>query len=175
MFKIGEYVSYRSEGVCIVKDVRTECFGVLGKSEEYYILAPLRDMNSILYVPVGNKLLTDKMQRLLSADEICSLARELADRRLEWISESRARGNAFKELVASGDRNSLILLVNTLSEHMAKLEAEGKKQTLGDETVYKKAKKLLLDEFSATTDLKTEEDLLRLLRGEYECAPKNVG
>ena len=61
MFKVGTYVSYRSEGVCVISDIRMEAFNALGKSEEFYILAPIKDMNSVLYVPVNNEVLTSKM------------------------------------------------------------------------------------------------------------------
>ncbi len=168
MFKVGEYISYRTEGVCIIKDIRKECFGALGKSEEYYVLAPLKDMNSMLYVPVENKLLVDKMQRLLSADEIYNMVSELSHRRLEWIAESRVRGNAFKEILNVGDRSLIIVLINTILEHKKELEAQGKRLTNGDEAILKRAKKLLLDEFSATTDIKTEEELMSLLQGEHK-------
>ena len=35
MFDIGSYVIYRSEGVCVVSDIREENFGIIGKSEKY--------------------------------------------------------------------------------------------------------------------------------------------
>ncbi len=174
MFKIGEYVSYRSEGVCVISDIRTECFNALGTSEEYYILAPIKDMNSTLYVPVVNKLLTEKMQPLLCASEICELANMLRDERLEWNNESRARNTELKEILAGGERNSLVILVNTLNERICQLALEGRKCTAGDENALKRAKKMLFDEFSATTDLKDEEELLLLLKGELKCNPKII-
>ena len=36
MFKVGTYVSYRSEGVCVISDIRMEAFNALGKNEEFY-------------------------------------------------------------------------------------------------------------------------------------------
>ena len=38
-----------------------------------------------------------------------------------------------------------------------------------DENAARRAKKLLLDEFSVTSDLRTEEELVRFLRGEITC------
>lgn len=174
MFKIGEYVSYRAEGVCVISDIRTESFNALGKCEEYYILSPIKDMNSVLYVPVNNELLTSKMLKLLSADEICALADSLRGERLEWVNESRARTNGFREILATGDRRSLIVLVNTVSEHIEIQMANGKKPTAGDENALKRAKRMLLDEFSATTDLKSEEELMLMLCGEHRCSAKEI-
>jgi RNA polymerase-interacting CarD/CdnL/TRCF family regulator len=175
MFAIGAYVSYRSEGVCVISDIRTEVFNSLGKSEEYYILAPLKDMNSVLYVPVNNEILTSKMQPLLSADEICALADELRGELLDWIDESRARNAALREILSGGDRRELIVLVNTILDRIARSDEIGRKITAGDENTLKRAKRMLLDEFSATTDLTTDEQLMGVLAGTHRCNPRAVG
>lgn len=174
MFKVGEYVSYRAEGVCVIKDIRNESFGALGKSEEFYILAPLKDMNSILYVPVNNEALTSKMHPLLSADEICALADELRGEKLEWIIDSRARNTALREILAMGDRRELIVLVNTITDRVERSAEIGRKITAGDDNTLKRAKRMLLDEFGTTTDIATEEELMGVLRGEHRCAPAEL-
>lgn len=174
MFEIGTYVSYRSEGVCVISDIRTEAFNALGKSEEFYILAPLKDMNSILYVPVNNELLTSKMQPLLSADEICALASELRDEKMEWIVDSRARNSALREILAAGDRRELIVLVNTITDRINRSAEIGRKITAGDENTLKRAMKMLLDEFSTTTDLSSTEELMGVIAGERRCLPKKI-
>ena len=175
MFAVGDYVSYRSEGVCVVSDIRTEEFNALGKSEEYYILAPLKDMNSVLYVPVNNEMLVAKMQPLLSADEICALADELRGELMEWIDDSRARNTALREILAGGNRRELIVLVNTILDRIARSAEIGRKITAGDENTLKRAKRMLLDEFAATTDLSTDEELMGVLDGTYRCNPRTVG
>lgn len=172
MLKIGTYVSYRTEGVCVISDIRTEAFGPVGGSEEYYILTPLKDRNSVLYVPVNNSALTEKMQPLLSAEEISALAEELRDRRLVWRSESRARNYEFKEIVNTGDRRSLMVLVNTIVSQREKLMSSGKRLTGGDENVLKRALGMLYDEFSVTVELADEGMLISALRGEISLQPK---
>ena len=175
MFAIGAYVSYRSEGVCIISDIRTEVFNALGKSEEYYILAPLKDINSVLYVPVNNEALTSKMQPLLSADEICALADELRGELLVWIDDSRARNSALREILSGGDRRELIVLVNTILDRIARSAEIGRKITAGDENTLKRAKRMLLDEFATTTDLDTDEELMGVLAGTHKCNPRAIG
>ncbi len=166
MFKVGDYISYRAEGVCVISDIRKETFNALGKSEEYYILSPLGDMNSKLYVPVLNENLTSQMKPLLSEAEMRSLADELRDRRMEWMTDSRARSSALKLMLARGERNELIVFVNTFYARISDTEGGKKKHTAGDENTFRRAKKMLLDEFSKTTSLKTDADLMALLVGE---------
>ena len=172
MFEIGTYVSYRTEGICVIKDIRTETFGSMGGSEEYYILSPIKDSNSTLYVPVNNKMLVSKMLALLSAEEICALADELREVRVEWKVESRARNHFFRDILNQGDRDSLIKLINTITEKRNTLAAEGKKLTGGDEGILKRAKKMLVDEFSYTSDIEDEEALMQVLLGEARCASR---
>ncbi len=174
MFKVGTYVSYRAEGVCVISDIRMEAFNAIGKKEEFYILSSIKDMNSLLYVPVNNELLTSKMRPLLSAEEVCALADELRDERMEWIVESRVRNSALRDILTVGDRRELMLLVNTINDRIARSEEIGRKITAGDENVRKRALRMLIDEFSVTTDIKTEEHLLSVLDGSGACAPRDI-
>ena len=175
MFKIGTYVSYRSEGVCVISDIRTEAFNALGKSEQFYILAPIKDISSILYVPVNNETLTSKMRPLLSAEELCDLADELRDERSDlWSTDSRARNAMLREILASGDRRQIIVLINTITDMMKNPSTTEKRLTAGDQNILKRAKKMLVAEFSVTTDINSEDDLMRVLCGESRCAPNEI-
>ena len=166
MYEIGSYVIYRAEGVCRISDIRTESFGAIGEAESYYILSPVNDERSTLFVPLGNDVLLGFMRPLMSAEEICCLAKELREKRLEWIPESRVRNVRFRELLSVGDRREMIVLLNTVAERMAEMRAAGKKPGSTDENAFRRARRLLFEEFSATTDIGTEEDILPLLRGE---------
>ena len=114
-------------------------------------------------------MLVAKMQPLLSADEICGLAEELCGERMVWNVESRARNYEFRDVLNSGDRRALIILVNTITDRAADLPNHGKKLTGGDETALKRAKKMLLDEFTVTTDIADEEQLMRVLSCQIKC------
>ena len=170
MLSIGTYVSYRAEGVCVISDIRTESFG--DKSGDYYILAPLKDVNSVLYVPVDNELLVSRMLPLLSSEEISALAEELCDERMEWNLESRARNYQFRDILNSGDRRALIILVNTITEREANQLITGKKLTGGDQSTLRRARKALFDEFSITANIANEEQLMDILACRVKCRSK---
>ena len=166
MFKIGSRVVYRSEGVCVVSDIRSESFGLIGRAEDYYILTPVSDNKSTVFVPVNNEKLVAYMRALMSAEEITEMISELREQRMDLIAESRARNAAFKEVLALGDRRQLIIMLNTLAEKTEEIKAAGKKIPTGDLNALRRAEKLLYDEFSATTDIAGAKDIIRLLRGE---------
>lgn len=172
MFKVGSYVVYRAEGVCIVSDIRSESFGAIGKDEKYYILTPLRDEKSQVFVPMNNAELLGSMRAPLNAIEINSIVNEIRDCRLEWINESRARGIAFKEILASGDVKRLAILVNTLADKLDEIEAAGKKAGTTELNAIEKAIRSLHQEFSINTDIASADDVISVLRGEIALAAR---
>ncbi len=167
MFKKGDTVSYRSEGACKISDIRKENFsGANGGMAYYYILSPLNDPRSTLFVPVDNERLTAMMRPLLSAEDILSLCEELRGERMPWIEENRARNAAFREILSEGDRRKLIVLLNTIAERIEETKTEGKRPLGTDLNAASRAVRLLYEEFSVTTDLSSEEEIFGLLRGE---------
>lgn len=172
MYSEGTYVSYRSEGVCIISEIKRQQFGALNKLMDFYILSPLSDPNSKLYVPVDNEELVSKMRPLCTADEINAMALELCDERMEWISDSRQRNSVLRGIIASGDRKTLISLINTFIYQEPVLAAVGKKFTQGDEAILKRAKAMLVEEFSFTTDITTEKALMDVLECKTKCSAK---
>lgn len=172
MLEKGSYVIYRSEGVCIIRDICKQSFGAIGNTEDYYILSPVKDPKSTVFVPVGNTVLVSFMRELLSAAQINALAAEQRGKRLEWISDSRSRNNALKEILARGDRKELIVLINTVSEKLDEIRQSGRKVGAADLTALSRAKKMLYEEFSATTDISSPDGILPLLKGELTLKPK---
>ena len=162
MFEKGCYVIYRAEGVCMITDVRQESFGSVGDKKEYYILSPMREPRSTVFVPVDNEILVGYMRELMNAEQIMKMVEEQRQTRIEWTNDSRARNSAWKEILARGDRRELVTLINTLSE---KIEASGKKPCSTDLNALRRAEKLLYDEFSATTDIQSVDDVIPLLNG----------
>lgn len=172
MYKLGTYVSYRSEGVCEITEIRRQKFGTLNELKDFYILSPIKDPNSKLFVPTDNALLVAKMRLLCSASDVNALAKELFEKRLEWIEQSRPRSNFFREILSDGKRDSLILLIHTVLKREQELSKIGKHVTQGDMTAVVRAQKMLVDEFSVTTDITNEQKLMSVLNCESVCEDK---
>ena len=166
MFEIGSFVIYRSEGVCVVTDIRIENFGTIGKEEQYYILTPINDGKSTVFVPLANERLVSFMRPLMSADEINAMADGLRDERMEWLPDSRGRNNAFRDVLSRGDRRELCVLVNTVNERLEQIAVQGKKAGSTELSALSKAEKMLYEEFRVTTDISSIEQISLLLKGE---------
>lgn len=87
MFEREEYVFHESGGVCKIADIQTAPLEGMPSDRDYYILEPLSDPNSVIYIPVDSDKIF--LRRLLSRAE----AEELLDRIpfVRTIEESNAK------------------------------------------------------------------------------------
>ena len=172
MFEIGSYVAYKSEGVCVISDIRAESFGAPNDNEQYYILTPIHHTQSTLFVPVKNEILTSQMRALLSVGEINQMAAEIREDRLALPPESRARNNFFKEILSRGERRDLAVLALTLADKIDTLIASGKKPGSTETSALHRAERMLFEEFEVTTNICSIDQVVEFLRGKIELVEK---
>ena len=68
MFKLNDYVCYGATGVCQITETKKE--RISGVTKEYYVLKPVFNENSAVYVPMDNNTLLEKMRPIVSATEL---------------------------------------------------------------------------------------------------------
>lgn len=147
MYQIGDMVLYGMEGVCEITG--KEHRATAGVEGDYYVLKPVENGQSTVWVPAGNPQLVHKMRKLLSAQEVYQLIHKMASQPvMPWENNDRARRDHFQEILRSGDRMSLISMIRTLYLHQQELAAKGKKIHLSDEKQMKEAEKQLYEEFA---------------------------
>ena len=69
----GEYVNYRTSGVCLIEDIAVPEFASGGEKGEYYILRPVKDKSTTLFVPIKSEALLSGMRHLLAKEEIVAV------------------------------------------------------------------------------------------------------
>ena len=67
MFARNEYVFHEAGGICCIDDICISPLDSMPPDREYYIVKPLYDPNSVIYVPVNSDQIF--MRRLLSRAE----------------------------------------------------------------------------------------------------------
>ncbi len=168
--QIGSYVMYGKSGVCRVEDIRKETFGK--DSADYYILKPVFDKMSTIYVPVNNPALQQNMRQVLTPEEIYALIRsmpELEDS--QWIHDPRERNAFFKDVLQRGDRGELIQIIKTLYHHQKDATSHGKKLHAADDAIMKKAEKMLYDEFALVLCIAPDE-VVPFITEQIHCTEK---
>ncbi len=155
MFSIGDHVVYGTNGVCLVSGIEARTVG--GKRTDYYVLKPVHNSNSTVFVPMLSEKLVAKMKKILSRDDALALIRSIPAEECVWIDNDNERREKYRQIIAEGDRTELLRLIKTLHLHREKQLSSGKKLHLADERVLTEAENILHDEFAYVLDIGRDE------------------
>ncbi|MBQ8600174.1 MAG: CarD family transcriptional regulator [Clostridia bacterium] len=169
MVKNNDTVLYGVHGVCKVSDTVKKRVGK--EDKEYYVLRPVFDQTTVLYVPTWNEQLTAKLRRILSAEEIYAMIRSMPDEELLWVENENDRKRIYQEALVSGEREQLVRLIKTLHVRQQKRLEQKKALLLSDERFMKEAERILYEEFAYV--LKIDRDqVLPLIMQEIQVEEK---
>lgn len=157
MYTKGDIVMYGTQGVCKITGITEKKFA--GERHEYYELKPVYDEKSVLFVPVKNEALVEKMHRVLSAEAVDELIQAMPEEGAVWIEDEKERKKRYKEVLEQGDRKALVRTIKSLYTYRQKLKAAGKKIHVCDENFLKEAERVLYDEFAYVLRIDREKIL----------------
>lgn len=155
MYKINEAVLYGANGICVITDIEEKKLDK--EQKKYYILKPVFDKSSTLYIPVDNEALCNKMRKILSVEEIYRLVNTINNEEMIWIDNEQERNKKYQEILKSGDRLEIMKMIKCLYEHQQKLKNTGKKFHVADERIMRSAESILHQEFAYVLDIKREQ------------------
>ena len=112
MPNIGDYVNYGNQGVCRIDGRRSLKFGSAQPRRDYYILSPVYQKGSRVYVPADNQALLEKMRPVLSPQEIDKAIASVKERDISWISDRKQRLAKSHEILARRDEHELLQLAS---------------------------------------------------------------
>lgn len=150
-FAKGSYVVYGKMGVCRLMDKQTMSFG--GDSGEYYVLLPVSDDRSSVYVPCDNPNLMARLRTLLTPQQIGDILAGVDDSRLEWIDDRTERQATFRGIMGADDRLQLMRLIRCLYCKKQEKIAAGKRLSAMDEGYLQDAIRLVEEEFAIALDI----------------------
>lgn len=157
MYSAGQVVRYGTHGICSVAEIITKKIGA--DQIQYYVLKPVSQESATIFVPVENKKLTERMQRLLNAEEIMEIIGGMSDDHLMWIDEDMKRRDAYNEILRGGDRASMARMIKTLFLRQQELAQKRKKLHIADEKILKEAERVLYEEFAYVLGIDQKEVL----------------
>ena len=161
MFCVGQTVLYGSNGVCMVDDVTEKR---IGKTKiQYYVLKPLCNNTSTLFVPTANQQLVSKMRRILTEDEAEAILRDLPPCG-DWNDNKQERSEQFRAIITEGSCVELIRLIRLVRTHGQEQLAGGKRLHISDERFLKEAEKMVCEEFSLVLHISRDEVLERIMQ-----------
>lgn len=155
MFSIGDKIQYSTTGICTIIDIEQKNLGSI--VNDYYVLKPNANEKARVYVPVNNQKLTLKMRKILTKQEILEIISSFSECPDIWIENNDKRREAFTEIVSSGDRKQILVLIRSLYMHKNVQAALGRKFHISDEKIFKEAERVLYDELSYVLEIEPTE------------------
>ena len=151
MYKVNDTIHYGGSGVCVIQDISLLRFG--RTRERYYVLKPLHQNASVIYVPVDKEQLVSKMRPVMTREEVEALISEIPSVETDWIEDPQDRKNSFDQLLRNNNCTDLVRIIKTLVRHKERRQQMGKALHVTDENYLREARRLLLDEFAGALDM----------------------
>ena len=157
--KRSKHVVYASNGICFIEDVKKLTF-IKGEPEKtYYILRPLNDKNSTIYIPENNELLLGRIRSIITKDEIDAIIRDTKTAEFVWIEDRKQRSAHYRELLSAPHPAVLLPLMKSIATKKAELAELGKKLAAVDRDTYEISLRFVKDEFAFALNY-TERDAI---------------
>ena len=146
MFKIGDTVVYGAQGICKIDSVEAKLIG--RQKQDYYVLKPIFNQNTSVFVPVDNEALTAKMLSALTKSQINGLAKKVTDIEVIKASDENQKRELYKSILSSSNRERLVSLIKTIRFERDTRREAGKKLNISDEQTLRKAESRLYNEIA---------------------------
>ena len=156
-FQRGEYVVYSNAGVCLVEDVKHMKFSAQEKERIYYILQPVGNAASTLYIPLDNEKLNAKLRKVLSKAEIDHILEEIREKKFDWEKDKKKRSEDFRKILKEKEQQEMLLMVSCIYMKKQELLSNGKKMNSTDEEILKEAEHYIEEEFAVALSIPTDE------------------
>ena len=155
MFKKGDVVIYSASGVCEIAEISKKSFGSF--TAEYYVLKPLMQKASTVFVPTGNEALVKKIHPILTQDEFNSIFAALKNCEPNRPQTESERQEKFAQIIESGNRTSLMLMVYDLHSYSSEQQQNGRRLHIGDERLLRTAENMLFEEVAYVFGVSVDE------------------
>ena len=146
MYEIGDYVIKANNGVCRVEDTLHPDLPNVDKNRLYYLLVPLDNKNSRLYVPIDTA--ENSLRRALSEEEAWEVIEKIPEVEAAWIANDKLREQTYKEAIHSCNPTALVSIIKNLYIRKKQMSEQGKKSTATDERYFKLAEDNLYAELA---------------------------
>lgn len=153
-YNTNDTVIYGIQGVCKIQEIVEK--DICNNKVEYYVLKPIYNDKSTIFVPTNNKTLTKKMKKVLTSDEIFEIIQGMPDEETIWIENENLRKEKYREIISNGSRRDLVRLIKTLYLYKQKQLETGKHLHNSDDLFLKEAEKLLYEEIALVLNIQKE-------------------
>ncbi len=160
-FSVGEKVLYNVNGVCEITDISEKVFN--NSIISYYVLKPINNGDSTVFVPVNNENLVSKMKRLMTRSQIDEIISDVSEQETQWNVNDTTRKEEYKKAISLGNIREILLLLKSIWIHSVVQSNKGRKLHIMDEVYLREAEKIIREEISTVVGVE-QEDVIPYLK-----------
>lgn len=153
MFEKGSFVINVNNGICEIRETVT--MNMTGEEKEYYVLYPIEEKTSKIYVAVDHA--EKRIRPAMNGEEARRLISEIPAVDETLVENEKDRERIYKDAINSRDPKRLISIMKSLYIRRQKRLEEGKKSTAIDERYFKLAENQLHGELAFALGVQKSE------------------
>ncbi|WP_066072559.1 CarD family transcriptional regulator [Neobacillus soli] len=166
MFTIGDLIIYSAHGICRVDDICEKT--VSGITRPYYVLHPMENNHQLtISTPVDNDKVV--MLELIHQEEANEILKSFKYPGMEWVDNPNIRFKLYSDIISTGERKEIAIIVNTLMRKKIEAELHEKKLYEQDRKLLNTTQNILFKELALSLDTTFEEInelVIRLIHGD---------
>ncbi len=145
-FEVNTYVRYAASGICLIEAITCMVVPGMHQKMNYYVLHPIDNRSSAIYVPVDNEAMTASMLPVPTREETERMLQSISMDEMEWIEDRKERTEAHREILRRCDCRELVILVGSFYLRRKALAESGRKLAGSDEAAFRQAERLINSE-----------------------------
>lgn len=165
MFCTDEVIIYGGYSVCKIAEITQKELN--GEMIDYYVLKPVFNPDSTVFVPTNNEILKKRMHAVICKEDTCALIKSMPQIEEIWIDNEGKRKELYKDILARHERNEIVGLIKALHIHQKQQTEKKRRLHISDERFLKEAEKTLCEELAYVLDM-APEDVPSLIRSQVQ-------
>lgn len=151
MFDRNEFVFHETGGVCHIADIQTAPLAGMPLDRVYYVLKPVNDQNSVIYIPVDSDKIF--LRRLINREEAEALIAEIASILPIEAENAKLLRAKYVELMSLHTPTEWVRVVKTVQLRAAALEGKTARLSETERSYADAASRFLCTELAIALDL----------------------
>lgn len=154
MYKKGDHVVKIPEGICEIEDVGCLDISGVDKDKTYYILAPINQRGSKIYIPVDN--VHGRIRNMISNEDAIAFIKSIPNIDEKDIQNEKMREQEYKAVILSGDNEKIASILKLIYIRKQERAQQGKRLSSTDEKYFKLAEDMLFSELAFVLNVPKE-------------------
>lgn len=160
MYQTGDYIVKLANGVCKIEDIVHPDF-VNDKKKLYYLLVPLSDEKSRLYVPIDK--VDETVRMVMTKEEAETLLKKIPEINEAWIKNDKEREQNYKNAIQSNNPEKLVGIIKLIYQRKKSRQEQGKRSTVIDGKYFDIAENLLYSELELVMK-KSKKEIVEIIK-----------